>query len=152
MAGISCFNVLDQRRLLRQFKLLNVFSQLVFCRPWTALNSSKQYALEFNLISFWALSLLPPPKVWIPDILKASQWWKYLLLCCLFSLWCYTSTLLHSITGHETSIILINMEIPNLASFKNYFSILAGNYLLWSWFAVLLLNLGRYYCALSQPD
>lgn len=153
MAGIVCFgNVFDQRRLLRQLKLLNIFSQLVCCRPWAVLDSSKQYALQFNVISFWTLSLLPLPTVWIPDILKASWWWKCLLLHYLFSLWCYTSTLLHSITGHETSLILIDMESSKLASFKNYFSILAGNYLLWSWFAILLLNLGKYYFALSQLD
>lgn len=63
LAGILCFgNILDQRRLLRQLKLLNIFSQLVCCRPWAALDSSKQYALQFNVISSWTLSLLPLPQ------------------------------------------------------------------------------------------
>lgn len=69
-----------------------------------------------------------------------------------FLIWCYTSTLLHSVTGHETSVILIDIESSKLASFKNYISILAGNDLLWSWFAILVLNLGKYYFALLQLD
>lgn len=103
-----------------------IFCQLGFCRPWAALDSSKQYALEFNVTSFWTLSLFPLPLVCIPNILKASQWWKCFLLYCLFSFWCYTSTLLHSVTGLETSAILIDTESSNLASFKFFFFYTCG--------------------------